>query len=195
MKHRLHLLLLPLLSLFVLSGCYFNSAGILFTKAGYKASSNVADAKVGEVVYTNGANYYVELPRYRVGKPSKIQYSAFEDDRRRVGLQPTGTTSLFQIPADFAKYLTGRASGPKTPSYLVQVKDASAIKGSATNMLPIVRSASPHRLDYQYSSPAAAWWYTAGVFDWLIVDLPVTCIENSLVLAIFYIMLAREMDN
>lgn len=35
---------------------------------------------------------------------------------------------------------------------------------------------------YKHTSSAAALWYTLGVFDWLCVDLPITCVENSLAL-------------
>ncbi len=164
-----------------LSSCYFNSAGHLFDKAGYSAKAKSEDAKPGQFVYTDGSKYYVELPRYRVGKPIKTQYSVGEKDKRTEEIRATGGTDVFEIPADFAMYLTGQRKSPSTPSSMTKVgKDI--ITTTATTKLPIVFPGGSSSMDYRYSSGAAAWWYTAGIFDWLCIDLPITCVENSLVI-------------
>ena len=164
-----------------LSSCYFNSAGHLFGKAGYKAQAKSEDAKPGQYVYTDGSKYYVDLPRYRVGKPIKTQYSVGEKDKRTEEIRATGDTDVFEIPADFAMYLTGQRQTPTTPSSMTKV-DGSVITSTATTKLPIVLPGGSSSVDYKYSSGAAAWWYTAGIFDWLCIDLPITCVENSLVI-------------
>lgn len=164
----------------LLTGCYFNSAGYIFDKAEYRASVNTADAQAGSVVYRDSAdNYYVELPRYRYDRPVKLNYFFLDDEKREPKRTTTGQTDMFRIPQDFAMYLTGSAGSPSTPSYMRLVEDADAIKAKSST-LPIVRPGESSEKRYTYNSPNAAWWYTAGVFEWLIVDLPMTCIENSL---------------
>lgn len=166
----------------LVNSCYFNSAGHLFGKAGYKASANSSDTQVGKYVYMYGGEYFVELPRYRQGKKILTQYSAFSKDTRTVGAQPTGDISMFRIPADFAMYLTGQAKAPATPSYMIPVNNEAEVKSGARMTITNRGANSSH--EFTYSSPNAAWWYTAGVFEWLCVDLPVTITENALALTV-----------
>lgn len=171
----------------LVNSCYFNSAGHLFSKVGYKASANSADAQAGRYVYQYGGEYYVELPRYRQGKPVLTQYSAFERDTRVEGPQTTGDVSMFRIPADFAKYLMGKSKYPSKPSYMIPVYNVAQIKSGAAK--PIVRNGADSQHEFAYISPNAIWWYTAGAFDWLCVDLPMTLIENSLAITGVILML------
>lgn len=164
----------------LVNSCYFNSAGHLFGKAGYKASANSSDTQVGKYVYMYGGEYFVELPRYRQGKKILTQYSAFSKDTRTAGAQPTGDVSMFRIPADFAMYLTGQAKAPSTPSYMLPVNNENEVKSGARMTITSRGADSSH--EFTYSSPNAAWWYTAGVFEWLCVDLPVSITENALAL-------------
>ena len=168
------------LCLFV-NGCYFNSAGHLFTKAAYDASANSADTQLGKFVYMYGDEYFIELPRYRQGKKILTQYNAFSDDKRTVGPQPTGEVSMFRIPADFAMFLTGRADAPSTPSYMVPVNNADEVKRGTC--MTITKQGASFTSEFKYSSPNAVWWYTAGVFEWLCVDLPVTITENAIAIS------------
>ena len=177
-----------------LSSCYFNSAGHLFDKAGYSAKAKSEDAKPGQYVYTDGSKYYVELPRYRVGKPIKTQYSVGKKDDRQEKVRATGGTDVFEIPADFAMYLTGQRKSPSTPSAMTRV-EKDIITTTATIKLPIVFPGGASSVDYKYSSGAAAWWYTAGIFDWLCVDLPITCVENSLATVGILCMAYLEMGS
>lgn len=176
------------------NSCYFNSAGHLFTKGAYKASADSSDAKVGKHVYAYHGEYYVELPRYRKGKKVLTQYAAWDKDNRQVGPQPTGDVTLFKIPADFAMYLTGTASAPSVPGYMTPVKNAADVKQNAAR-LSIVRAGGASSHDFQYDSPNAVWWYTAGVFEWLCVDLPITITENALVTSGFIAMLALALAS
>ncbi len=106
----------------------------------------------------------MELPRYRVGKPIKTQYTVGEKDKRTVEVRATGGKDVFEIPSDFAMYLTGQKKSPSTPSSMAKV-DKSIITKTATTKLPIVFPGGASSLDYKYSSGAAAWWYTVGIFD------------------------------
>lgn len=169
----------------VLNSCYFNSAGHLFEKASYRAAADVTDLKSGDSVYCKGGEYYIELPRYRFGKVIRTQYNAFETSpmnpavKHRLG---PDDIDMFRIPSEYAMYLTGQADAPVEPAFFERVDDAESIKSGATT-LSVNRAPEKYEYFYRHTSSAAGWWYTAGVLDWLCVDLPVTCLENSLLLS------------
>lgn len=175
----------------LLSSCYFNSAGHLFAKGNYPAYADISDAKVGQYVYSNAGNYYVELPRFKKARKVRTQYTAWEKNTRKEIVQATGEVSLFRIPEEFAMYLTGQASAPTTPAYMTPVGGAENIKSGATKM-PITRTAGSYVQNFSYTTPNAAWWYTAGVFDWLCVDLPITITENALAISVGVIAILAE---
>lgn len=168
-----------------LSSCYFNSAGHLFEKASYRAAVDTSDLKPGDAVYCKDGEYYIELQRYRFGKVIFTQYDAFEttpmNPATKHRLDPDDV-DMFKIPTDYAMYLTGQAEVPTEPGFFEKVDDAEAIKSGATTKLVVNRVPQQFEHFYHHTSSAAALWYTAGVFDWLLVDLPVTCVENSLAL-------------
>lgn len=164
-----------------LSSCYFNSAGHILDNIGYGALAKAEDAKPGRYVYTDGSKYYVELPRYRTGKRIVTQYFIGDEDNRGIEVTDTGKTDVFEIPEDFAMYLTGKNSSPETPSFMRKV-DEKVLTAAAVTRLSIVRPGDSSYVTYKYKSNAAAWWWTAGILDWLCVDIPVTCVENSLAL-------------
>lgn len=173
-----------LLCLSMLNSCYFNSAGHIVRAASYNATVDTGELKANSgSVYTDGVCYYVEMMRYRFEKPVTTQYSAFDTDSKPKTPQMTAMErQMYRIDADFADYLTGKSSsyGSSKP---VPVSESKASIAARCNALPITRTASSTRHDYQHSSPGAFWLYTAAGFDWLCVDLPVTCVENSLVIA------------
>ncbi len=183
----------------LLNSCYFNSAGHIFDKASYNAGAFTTDLRPDgrQMVYVDGDDYYIELPRYRMGAPVKTQYSVFDDEEEVVEHSPQlkNETDMYQIPRDFAMYLTGRASGPSTPSYMTRVENGGWIKYGSDTSMPIVKQAGNYSETFRYRSPNAAWLYTAGVFDWLCVDLPVTCVENALVAALFTVVFAGAMQS
>ena len=167
-----------------LCSCYFNSAGHIFDAASYDARVRMDDLKAnsGQYVYTNGNDYYVELPRYRTGKPVKTQYGPLFDDTRTYQLKRRGT-ELCKVPADFGQYLMGVRSGTIPCSKIDFMETPDEVK-NACSKYHIVRNGCGGSFDYEYTSPNAAWLYTAGVFDWLCVDLPITCVENALGVAV-----------
>ena len=192
--NKLIKLLLIVLAACSTTSCYFNSAGYFFQKAGYDATSTIQSVKPGENVMSDGTHYYVELERFRYGYPREIAYFLGDDEdsktkkKKEKQLIPTGEREVFEIPADFAMYLTGKATSPNKPSFMTRVPNPEQVKSLATSLSPIVAKPADHSEAYKYKSSNAALWYTAGAFDWLCVDLPVTCVQNSLVIG--YIGLA-----
>ena len=174
-----------LLGSLLLNSCYFNSAGMLFDKASYRAAVEASDLKPGDVVYVRGNEYYIELPRYRFGPPVKLQMDAFDQEqgalssKQRIGGH---AVDMFLIPEAYAKYLMGETTTAVEPEFFMRVEDADTIKATASAQKTVNTVPPTFEHHYKYTSSSAAWLYTAGVFDWLCVDLPVTCIENSLVL-------------
>lgn len=165
-----------------LNSCYFNSAGHLFEKASYRAAADVTDLKPGDAVYCKDGEYYIELQRYRFGKAIRTQYDAFETAPMNPATKhklDADDVDMFKIPADYAMYLTGQAEAPVEPSFFERTDDADDIKQGAST-LTVSRAPEKYEYFYHHTSPAAALWYTAGALDWLCVDLPVTCLENTL---------------
>lgn len=184
LPHSLRLSVGALLGMSLFSSCYFNSAGHIVRAASYNAVVDVGDLKADTgYVYCDGSNYYVELMRYRFEKPVTTQYSVFDEDKTPKTPKMTPMEKqMYRIDADFADYLTGKSNsyGNSRPVPVSESKEDIAARCTTRR---ITRSASSSRHDYRYSSPAAFWLYTAAGFDWLCVDLPMTCVENSLVIA------------
>ena len=196
MKTLSQLILIVVAACFTTS-CYFNSAGYFMQKADYKAVSVSLSAKQGDNVLTDGSRYYIHLDRYRWGKERRITLSKFNQNQkpREDGMHPTGEKDLFEIPADFAMYLTGQATSPNTPSFMNRIKEPEKVLSRATGKLPIVARPGLHIEVFDYTSPNAFWWYTAGVFDWLCVDLPVTCAQNAIIGGMFIAAAAADAEN
>lgn len=157
----------------LMNSCYFNSTGRLLDKARYEARANTADLKTSPnpVVYTNGTEYYIELSRYRYGKPVRLQYFSSEQPQEPVS-EKRGM-GLFRIPAEYAQYLTGQGKGTKEPLFLEEVPDAERVKTQCST-LPVVKAAGDKMVSYTYESPNAGLIRVAAPFNWLLVDLPVT---------------------
>lgn len=174
-----------LLGSMLFSSCYFNSAGYIFDKASYRANVDPADLKPGDVVYVRGDEYYIELPRHRFGNPVQLQMNMFSQGRQLLPSRQRvadNAVDMFRIPPDYARYLLGESSGVVEPSFFMRVDDADVIKSTATASRVINQVPPSFPYQYKHTSSAAALWYTLGVFDWLCVDLPITCVENSLAL-------------
>lgn len=180
----------------LMNSWYFNSTGRLLDKARYEARANTADLKISPnpVVYTNGTEYYIELPRYRYGKPVRLQYDLSEQSQEPVS-EKRGM-GLFRIPADYAQYLTGQGKGSKEPLFLEEVPDAALVK-TQCRALPVVKPAGEKMVTYTYESPNAGLIRLAAPFNWLLVDLPVTVLENGVIIAAFagVLYLAMEDDD
>ena len=163
----------------MLSSCYFNSAGHIVDAASHKARVYTEDISVGKTVFTDGNRYYIELPHYRYGKKITTQYNALDDETSSNNAERTYKgMQMFEIPADYALYITGKSSSPVTLTYVRPVENGPEIK--RFNSLPVTRKPAEGTTDWEYKSPYAPLLYTACAFDWLIVDLPITLVENAL---------------
>ena len=185
-----------LLMMLSLNSCWFNSAGAFFREGSYDARADIVDIAPGQYVYTNGRGYYVELPRYRVAKEYKVLYTPQDEEERPVKVTRTSDSDLYQIPGDFAMYLIGQANYPDRPSDINRVlpEDEDELRASLTRKYTIVRpkSGNSYRYDFEYDSPNAAWWYTAGVFEALCIDLPMSVAVSC---AGFVVYAAYARDN
>ena len=180
-KSYVHLLFILTCSL-LLSSCYLNTAGHIFDKAKYDAvvTTQNIKGKDGQVVYSDGDSHYIKVSRYRVGKPITTHYNALvTEDEKSVERQYKGE-SVVKIPANYARYLTGKAGSPTKPEYMEPV--SNSVLNRCTTTTSIVRTPRNYEHQFRYTSPAAAGYYTLGVLDWLCVDLPVTCVENALLI-------------
>ncbi len=172
-------------ALVLLDGCYFNSAGHIFDQAFYGALTTTADLRPGDALYCDDGDYYVELPRYRYDVPVKTQYNALKDEEEpKKTLTKKGGSELIQIPEDYALYLMGRQGSPSSPSFMKRIGgDAELIKRRCQKF-SIARTPKDSLCHFKYVSPASFGWCCLGVLDWLCVDLPITCLENGLVVGL-----------
>lgn len=181
----------------LLDSCYFNSTGVLLDKAKYEATATTADLSTQPTpqVYTDGTEYYIELPRYRSGVAPQLHYSAFEQQQDSPAPEKRGM-SLYRIPADYALWLTGKGKKVDNVSFLEEVPDAAVIK-SRCSTLPVVKSPGNRTVNYTYTSPNAGLMYVAVPFNWLLVDLPVTAVENAAIAAcvVGVVYLLAEADD
>lgn len=95
---------------------------------------------------------------------------------------------MFRIPEDYANWLTGRGRKVDNIAFIAEVPNAEDIKARCTT-LPVVKAPGNRTVNFTYHSPNAGWMYLAVPFSWLLVDLPVTIVENS-VLAAYVVSLA-----
>lgn len=168
----------------LLNSCYFNSTARLYDSAEYEARANAADlnSMPNPVVYQNGSSYYIELPRYRYGRPLQLQYSVFDQEQApEPCLEPRGT-GVYRIPEELALYLTGQGGKVTELFRLEEVPDAEEIKQLSRRM-PVVKRMAERHVHYTYHSPDATWLRVAAPFNWLLVDVPVTVAENAAMLA------------
>ena len=167
----------------VLSSCYFNSTGHIFDAASHNAAVKLSDMQVGQAIWYDGSNYYTYLPRYRYDTEVITQYSAggLRDSDGRKNLTHTQEQQFVKISPELAAYLQG--SGNTPPPYSTMEPADEAVKETCSTTYTATRGVPDETLrEYRYRSSAAPWLYTAGVFNWLCVDLPITCVENSLAL-------------
>lgn len=183
MRKTLKVIGMGLLMMLSLNSCWFNSAGAFFRQGSYDAQANIMDVAPGQYVYSDGSKYYVELPRYRVAKEYQLLYMPDDDKKERpVVVTRTSQKDLYQIPADFAMYLIGQVNYPDSPSGINRVlpEDEDELRASLTQKYLVVRpkSGNSYRYSFEYNSPNAAWWYTAGVLEALCIDLPMSVAVN-----------------
>lgn len=168
----------------LLNSCYFNSTARLYDSAEYEARANAADLNTmpNPVVYQNGNSYYIELPRYRYGRPLRLHRSVFDQEQSSGPCLEARGTGMFRIPEDLALYLTGKGGKMTDMFRLEEVPDAGEIKQLSRRM-PVVKRMAERHVHYTYHSPDATWLRVAAPFNWLLVDVPVTVAENAAMLA------------
>lgn len=168
----------------LLSSCYFNSTGRIYAAAQYEARANAADLNTmpNPVVYQNGENYYIELPRYRYGQPVKLQYFVFGQEDPPLTQMDYRGIGMFRISKEMARYLTGESRNAVEVSELTEVPDAAEIR-QLGRRIPVVRKADERMVAYTYRSPNAGWLKAVAPVNWLFVDLPVTLVENAAIVA------------
>lgn len=163
-----------------LSSCYFNSAGYITDAASHTAMMDTSELKIGQAVYTNGVNYYVEIPHVRYDSPVVLQYNAFgQSDNSSAVVNRKSGTVMVEVPADFARYLTGESTIPFDLNGKVKMAEEPDLVRTYSRK-PIVNMGGAMRALYDYNSPNSGWLWTAAVFDWLIVDFPITLTQSTL---------------
>lgn len=170
--------------LLALNSCYFNSTGHIFDAASHNAAVMTGLVKAGQTIWFDGSNYYIYLPRYRYDTKVITQYSAggMRDSDGVKRLSKSGKEQFVKISAEMADYMRGISN--KVPVSTVEQADES-IKEKCSTTYTAVRAVPDDDLtEFRYRSSAAPWLYTAGVFNWLCVDLPITCVENSLAIPV-----------
>ncbi len=182
-KHVLSALLC-ILAVCLLNSCYFNSTGRLLDRAQYEAYATTADLSTqpAPLVYTDGTGYFIELPRYRSNGAPKLQYSIFGQSNENTAPPEKRGVGMFRIPEDYANWLTGRGRRVENAAFMVEMPNAEAIKARCST-LPVVKAPGNRTINYTYRSPNAGWMYVAVPFNWLLVDLPVTAVENAVIAA------------
>lgn len=190
--------LLCCLAVCLLNSCYFNSTSVLLDKAQYEATATTADLAThpAPLVYTDGTEYYIELPRYSANPSPKLQRSAFEQNEATDTAPEKRGVGMFRIPADYANWLIGKGKKVDNVAFLEEVPNADAIK-SRCSVMPVVKSPGNRTVNYTYTSPNAGLMYVAVPFNWLLVDLPVTAVENAAIAAcvVGVVYLLAEADD
>lgn len=168
----------------LLNSCYFNSTARLYDRAEFSARANAHDLNTmpDPVVYQNGNSYYIELPRYRYGTPLRLHRSVFEQEQASEPILEARGTGMFRIPAELALYLTGQGGKMNEMFSLVEVAGTEEIK-LLSRRIPVVKRVVERQVDYTYQSPDAMWLRVAAPFNWLLVDVPVTVVENAAMVA------------
>lgn len=175
------------LSSVALNSCYFNSAGYITDAASHTALMDTSELKIGQAVYTNGVNYYLEIPHVRFDSPVVLQYSAFDsrDHSRSTSTKATRKSGsvMVEVPADFARYLTGESTDYFDLNGKVKIAENPDLVRTYPRK-PIVNMSGAMRALYDYNSPNSGWLWTAAVFDWMLVDFPITVTQSSLMVVV-----------
>lgn len=192
---------------FALNSCYFNSAGFIADAASHRALMATNTITQGQFIYTDGTNYYLEMPHYRFDSPVRLQYKWLWDKLNRdfYNIYEEYDTSsrceeksgkvMIQVPADFARYLMGESNAAfKLDGNIKMADNPDAIRNLPRK--PVVQLPELLTAQYDYTSPNSGWLYTAAAFDWLIVDLPITLTQNALMsLAFCLFIFSKGMEG
>lgn len=165
-----------------MSSCYFNSAGHLFDAASHNAAVRASDIASGQTIYTNGGKYYTTVPRYRYDTVVKTLAFPGQLPRKRKVLSKEGE-QVVEIDSSFAHYLM--KGGTYTNPTLTPVDEE--VLADCTQSGTVTSTYAGNNLhEYEYTSSAAPWLYTAGILDWLCVDFPAATLQNSLAIGTIF---------
>ncbi len=177
-------IILSVALLLALNSCYFNSTGHIFDAASHNAAVMTGLVKAGQTIWFDGSNYYIYLQRYRYDTKVITQYSAggLRDSDGEKRLSNSGKEQFVKITPEMADYMRGISN--KVPVSTVEQADESIKEKCSTTYTAVRAMPDDDLTEFRYRSSAAPWLYTAGVFNWLCVDLPITCVENSLAIPV-----------
>lgn len=166
----------------LLSSCYFNTAGHIFDAASHNAAVRASDISTGQTIYTKDGKYYTTVPRYRYDTSVKTLLFPGQMPRNMKVLSKEGE-QVVQLDDAFAQYLLngGTYTSPTLTPVDEDILDSCSQSGTVN-----YTAASANLQEYEYTSGAAPWLYTAGIFDWLCVDFPAATIQNTLAVGTFF---------
>ena len=167
------------------NSCYFNSTGHIFDAASHNAAVRLSDLKQGSAIYSDGVNHYVYLPRYRYDTKVVTQYGVGgkRDSDGKKHLTNEADRQLVKITPEQLQYLKGESSVLNSDKVIPVDED---VKDYCFQTATVNQGVTSARLsEYRYTSGAAPYLYSAGVLNWLCVDLPMTCVENALAVPLF----------
>lgn len=169
-----------------LDSCYYsNTSGHIWQQAAYESCVNISHARIGDSIYVVNSSYYIALPHCRYGKDLKyiVNRNAPEDTTKRP--HKTDKKDIVEIPEDFAMYLAGASTSPQKPSWVSTAKDPSIIN-KATKVYKVTQT-TPISFNFTapYTSPNAGTLYTLAIFDFLLVDIPLTVAFNCGIAALY----------
>lgn len=174
---KLRYLLLPLMGAAVLNSCWVNMTGNLLSDLHYKAGVNANDATKSQYVLTDGVNYYLELPRYKLDKEPADVWNILEKNDKKAPIEKY-KKELIQIPSDYAAYLTGKASGPEKPSVMTRVENAADVRRKASTRLPIVNKPLVCWTEFDFKDPSPATTYALLPLSF-VLDVSLSAIGNA----------------
>jgi ankyrin repeat protein len=184
-KKRVVKVVFPMLAL-ALNSCYFNSSGHIFDAASHNAAVRPSDAKAGHKLWYDGHSYYTYLPRYRYDEKVVTQYSVggVDDSDGKKHLTLTDDKQFVKLSPSLADYMLGKSQDSSGCAYPA---DAD-IADTCSTGYSVTQSVTDDRLcEFKYTSGAAPLWYTLGALNVVCVDIPVTCVENSLASVVMFL--------
>lgn len=169
--------ILSLVSVLALCSCVSNMTGYYLRDLEYKAYVNLKDVDHTEKVAVIGSNYYLALPRYREEDMPSRNYDVFG----AFILKPPAMTDevdIMQIPADYADYLTGKATAPTTPSFVKRAGSGEMLKDSGYTVLPVVNKPGDYLVHYNYEDPSGMSIY--DVVNYAVGDVVCSVVGTAL---------------
>lgn len=173
-----------------LSSCRTNIGSQISERDNYKAACNLADVKPGTRLLKKNGNYYLELPRYRMGKPLLTCLFNINDTfNSEPEYLEMDTMDYYRIPSSYAhKLTTGKTNFTTNPSdfHLENKSESDFTKG--TQVYDITGTATLKDVficERKVEESSSHMYNAAGIATTVIVDLPATLALNAAVLGGF----------